>query len=385
MQRRAYTTEILGNLAFIVAVPVLARLAEPWLMPIAWTLGFGDFANLLTGFGGATDIGWEVAASLGLLSPDISAYATLTELDPLIGMGQLIDWAQTHPPTALIVVMPLTLVDYHLWVSFWIPAMIVMIAVSMRIMSVPAWVAYPVAVAIAVTQPGLQGLGSTYPVIAVLVALAWRYRTNPAVSGTALAVLTASRGIGGLLLLYPVVKRRWSTVVLAAAILVVLSALALIIEPDVISNFTTNAMASVEFHLHEKHLVTLGSIAGHLGLPSVTPWIIAAAVLAGSIALKRELFWVLLWVTFAVSPLAWTQSFIMGIPLVVAMWQTGKLGRFLTLVLAIPIVSGLSGLSMSWIAFVVITGVGVLICPIGLVGPTSDRALAESREVQPAI
>lgn len=345
------------NALVLALVPLLARFIGPRILPIAEPLGFGGIIERLSGFGGWTDIGWDVVSSRGLAETGFSAYDTLRTLDPLIGMGWLVDEAQNHPPFARPLGLPLAFVDYSWWLPFWIVAMVLAIALSMRVMAVPGWLAYPLAVGLSVTFPGLFALTSNYPVAALALAMAWAYRTNWVVAGLSLAVLGATRGIGLLMLVYPLVHRYWKTLILALSVVVVSTLIAMAFEPDIWITYLEAGRHAIEINMQRGDLVTPTSIATGRGVPTVVVWVLAAAWVAIGIYRGRELFWLLAWFTFAVSPIAWYHSPIMGVPLGVIMWRTGTLGRILVILTVAAFASTTQYMSLGWLTLVITSGI----------------------------
>lgn len=66
--------ELLANLLVIAAVPLIARSLWPMFREGITNFGFAEIVEKLAGAGGWTDVGWEVASTIGLIKPDFSAY-----------------------------------------------------------------------------------------------------------------------------------------------------------------------------------------------------------------------------------------------------------------------------------------------------------------------
>lgn len=363
---RAGLIEVAANLLAIIVIPLVARALYPVVAGPLTGLGFGEFIDSVSGRGGFTDVGWEVAASAGLVDPAYGAYDGISTLAPLIGMPAYSDGAISHPPSSLVLGIPLVPVDYGWWLAFWVVASISAIALSMRLMRVPAWVAYPLGVGLCLTAPGMFGTRTTYPLAALLLAAAWTYRNRPLISGVAYGLLTASRGISGLLLVYPLVRRQWRTLAVAVGIVVTLTAVALLLEPDSLRGFLVEGRASIADSMERLDVYSFDSLSAMLGLPRWLPWIPAVILVIVGWRLGRDRFWLLVWLTQAVTPLAWSQTPLQAIPLGVAIWQSGRLGRFLALTMGILLaVTAPIGWNLAWPVLVVISGVAVLACPLG--------------------
>jgi hypothetical protein len=117
-------------------------------------------------------------------------------------------------------------------------------------------------------------------------------------------------------------------------------------------------------------LLTPGSIFRRYELSELLFYPIALIVAGIAIWRKQELFWVLNWLILAVSPIAWFHTIVMGIPLLVIIWRSGKLGQILVLVVgAASIAQPVNPFttlvfSIDWIVFVVAGGIALLFCSI---------------------
>ena len=205
----------------------------------------------------------------------------------------------------------------------------------MRILRVPAWVAYPVAVGICLTPSGMRALVGTYTVTALLIALAWTYRWHPVVAGVSYATLAASRGVAAVLLVYPLYKRQWRTLLVALGTLLGLLIVALVLEPTVVGDFLTKGRASIEVNVASPDLFTFDALASRRGVPRWAVWGVAAAVVLVGMVKGREVFWLSVWFMLAVTPIVWWSTPVMALPLFVVIWQSGQLGRFISLLVGV--------------------------------------------------
>lgn len=365
---RRHRWEVVLNVAAILVIPSIAA----WL----WTryeeairqFGLGELVSRLAGNGGWTDIGWEVASAVGLVRGDYSAYDSLEVLHPLIGMEvTFVDLSShSHPPMSLPLGLPLAPFDYGTWLAYWVVAALLMVAWSMRLLNVPAHIAYPLALVIALSVPGRWGLVSTYPVSALLVAWAWRSRDRWLTAGVAYGLFGATRGIGLLLLAYPLVRRQWRTILVAAGVVLGLLVIAVLLERDVITAWLTTSRASIEANMQRADLLSIGSIFRRFGYPEFLAWIIA--VIVGLIAWWRgsNLFWVLNWTILAISPIAWFHTIILAVPLLVMVWRSGRLGQVMVFIIAAASLTQLVDpyvvlvFSIGWITFIVATAMALL-------------------------
>jgi hypothetical protein len=235
--------------------------------------------------------------------------------------------------------------------------------------------------------PGRWGLVSTYPLSGLFVAWAWRSRQRWAQAGLAYGLLGATRGIGLLLLLYPLARRQWKAVATAIGVVVALLVVALVIEPDSLTQWLTTSRASIEANMQRPDLLTIGSILERNGIPEFWAYVIAAVVAIAALWRGSNLFWVLNWVILAVSPIAWFHTTLLGIPLMVMMWRAGRFGRIAVLVISASAMTQLVDpmvtlvFSIGWITFVVASGLALLVDQVGPREeiPLLSRARAASR------
>jgi hypothetical protein len=356
-------TEMVSNIAVILVLPLMARWLWSQYSDAIRQFGLGELMSRLAGEGGWTDVGWEVASAVGLIRGDYSAYDSLEVLHPLIGMDvTFVDLSShSHPPMSLPLGLPLVPLDYGTWLAYWAIVALLMMAWSMRLLNVPAHIAYPLALVIALSVPGRWGLVSTYPVSALLVAWAWRSRDRWLTAGVAYGLFGATRGIGLVLLAYPLVRRQWRTLLVAAGVVLGLLAIALFLERDVVTTWLTTSRASIEANMQRADLLTVGSIFRRYGYPEFFAWIIAAVV--GLTAWRRgsNLFWVLNWVILAISPIAWFHTIILAIPLLVMVWRSGRLGQVTVFIVAAASLTQLVDpyvvlvFSIGWMTFIMTT------------------------------
>ena len=357
---RRHRVEIGSNVAFFVLLPILARIFTEKLQSLAIPLGADGLASRLAGAGGWTDIGWEVAAASALVNPNYLAYATLSELEPLAGLGWLNDQSISRPPISIAPFLLLVPFSYASWLPFWISGSIVAISASMRLMGVPAWAAYPLTLAVTLSFSGQFSLTSTYPLAALLLALTWRWRRRPWLGGLALAGFGLVRGIGLILILYPIIRRRWKLAVVASGTVIVSTATALVLEPQSIAGFLRNGRESIELNLLAGNNVTPITLVNQWNLSSAVVYVGALGLAAWSLRQRRSLFWVLAWLSFAITPIGWYHSAVASIPLLVHIWGLSIVGRIAVLTTAGTFIASHSYMSYSWLVMVTSTGLTLI-------------------------
>lgn len=353
--------ELALNVPGIIALVWLAGFVQDHFSDAVSKLGLDWFMTAFSGQGGAADIAWEVAAARGWLDPDYSTYDPLTILGPLIGMNWAEDQAHSHPPFSIPMYAPLAPLDYQVWLPWWMAAMVSAIAISMRLMKVPPHLAYPLAVAVSATVPGRWALESSYPLAALLLALAWSFRRHPVAGGVTLGLLAAMRGPALLLFLYPVVRRRWRVLMWATGTVVLLTLVAIVVEPSIVAGFLEGGRASVEQSLALDNQWTPQALLERNDWPAPVWWLMALVVAAIAVKRGQHTFWILAWLSFALSPIAWFHSPIAGIPLLVAMWSASRLNQALVILVAAATAATTTAYSLNWLVFVLLTGLGLVL------------------------
>lgn len=365
--------EVVGNVAAILLVPQIAAWLWQRHAEALSQFGVGNLMSMLAGNGGWTDIGWEVASAKALVEPGYSAYDSLEVIHPLIGMDLTFQdfSSHSHPPMSIPLGLPLVPFDYAAWLPYWIVVALLMIAWSMRLLGVPAHLAYPLAIVIALTVPGRWGLVSTYPLSALLVSWAWNTRTQWRSAGIAYGLFGATRGIGLLLLIYPFAHKQWKAIATALGVVAVLLGIALAFEPAAMSEWLTTSRASIEANMQRADLLTLSSLLTRQEWAEAWVWLLAAVIAAAAVWRGSNLFWVLNWLILAISPIAWFHTVLLGIPLMVMMWRAGHFGRVAVLIVAASAMTQLADpmvtlvYSISWPAFVIASGLALLVNRVG--------------------
>lgn len=364
---RVSWAEVLVDLAIVAAIPFISQFTPGAIRDFIANLGLGDlFVYFTPASSTASDIGALVASSHALLDSAHSAYERLSILFSLVNVNWDVAHANMHLPFELTIWLPLALLPSPLWHAFWIAAMPFALALSLRLVGVQARFAYPIAIMFAFTIPGHFALPSTYPVMALALAVSWRYGSKPWIAGPCFAFMAGTRGVGAIMLLYPAIKKRWNVVVGALITLAILLAIAWLLEPTVVADFLTLGQASIEFSTSRADNLALPITMSRIGLPS---WVAIAAVIAATAVgfrLKRNQFWLLAWASMAISPIAWSYSLAMGFPLAAVIWKSGRLGQMCVLIMGIGVTATTTYFGASWLVFIVAGGIGVLACPIPL-------------------
>jgi len=360
--------------AVVLVLPSIAGLV-PGAVQHALDAGGGSLSTLLKALASpnaASDIGAQIASSHALLDPSLSAYAPLHTLFAAVGVDWNVLHSNTHLPFEFAVWLPVALLPSPEWHAYWVAAMPFVLALSMRVLSVPARIAYPVALIFIVTPVGLFALVSTYPVSALALAGAWRYRDNAWISGICYAFLAGTRGIAAIMLAYPIVTRRWKSAIVTVAALAIMLATVVALEPGIVGDFLTLGRDAMAFNTARHDNLSVTTVFAMLGIPVVLAIVMIGAMVAIGLWRKQELFWLLAWASMALTPIAWSYSVAMAVPLAVVIWRLGRLGQLAVLIMALGVAVTTSYYGPSWLVFVVVSGLALV-----LVNPGTGMSIGE--------
>lgn len=216
------------------------------------------------------------------------------------------------------------------------------------------------ALATSLTLVGQESLVTTYPLTALIIAIAWRFRHRPAIAGFAYALVGVFRGYQLLLYAYPLVRRAWRTLAIGIGVLATLTLTAVAFEPSVFHSFLEIAWPVAMLQTVAEVNLALPHILSMVGLPVWVAWVVTATL--GLLALRRRasLFWVLLWMSFAITPLVWIGSVVAGLPLATYVGVRSKWGAVLAGTVVIAVVGTSNYVTWAWPVFLVSTFLGLM-------------------------
>jgi hypothetical protein len=246
-----------------------------------------------------------------------------------------------YPPPLAALFAPISLIPYPVAAVLFIVGSGVLLGVALRILGVRDWRCYGAVLLGIPVQQGLA-LGTLSPLLAVLLALVWRYRDRTAVAAPALALLVVSK-----LFLWPVailflVTRRFRTLAAAVGIsLVAVVATSLPLGLTVFSDYPQ--LVDAVSRLEATSSISLYAFATSLGLSSVQSTVASFAVggllvVGAARAARRDesrAFRILVVAALALSPIVWGHYLVvLVVPL--ALWKP----RFSPVWLALSWVAG---------------------------------------------
>lgn len=361
--------EIVVTLAIALAmVPIRVVLATPGLSNWMAERNLGGMQTLLQGsYQISGDFGASVAQAAALLDPGFRAYDRLGDLYPLIGVTWDLDHVQMHPPVEIPLFLPFALISHETLVykalAYFLPiALLVCLAWSLRLMNVPPFPAWTISVIFAVSTTGLYALQSTYPIVALCFAITWRWRDNPWISGISLAILGAGRVVAWLVAIYFVLTRRLRTLLVAILISIALLVTALIFEPSVLGNFLEIGLNSAETTAGRSDNSALFSLVSHFGWFGQSLALVFLALIAVAAYFRRvNQYWFLVWLSMALSPIAWAYTAAALFPLGAFLWRLGRPAQVLTVLAAATTLGGFTYWGLGWSLTIVLTGLAFVV------------------------
>ena len=318
--------------------------------------GFRTAAALLRGDGPPVDLVQDYEGARSLVRGGDS-YEVLTRAYAQVGLRWPAEHRSTHPPTAFLLVLPVSWLSWRAASAVWAALMLAAIAASWWALGARWELAAALAPPTLLWPPAAWSLGQLTPLWLLGLALAWRWRGLPARAGAATALAALTKLLPALALVPFLVLRRLRVVVgfavVAGGALLVLLAL----RPGVVSRYVSVVRATGDDQAARgENSSLLWAFDHRFGAAGVAVAVVLVlVVLARSIVRLRgrELldewsWWAWGWAGVALLPIAWVYS---QLPLLPALAYCARRGGVVS--------HGLAGFAVS---------VPFLIDPFGLPG-----------------
>jgi hypothetical protein len=212
--------------------------------------------------------------------------------------------AYVYPPLTAVLVSPLTLLPPERADLLWLMLLINALAAALLLSGVRSRTALALAVIALPTLSALQ-TGSVTLVLAVLLALAWRYRDSPAVAGSCIGLAVALKLFVWPLIVWLVATRRYR----AAAIATAGAAVGLLSVLPFMSLRDYLAMADDLSALSAPDSYTLYALFSELGAPHQLAQVGWLAVGLGVLVAGRRSFGLCVLASLLLTPIVWMQYF----------------------------------------------------------------------------
>mgnify|MGYP002152409130 CR=1 FL=1 len=366
------------SLLLVLLVGFRAVLNSPPFSLLRWYVAqLGEGARLLIGQPSIEgDIAGNFAQARAVIDPDFRAYDRLVDIFPLIG----VEWSVGHGHPRLPMEIPLYVPALALGhesliyqaIAYALPVMsLLALAWSLRFMNIPLIAAWAAAMVLVVAPIGPFVLESTYPFVALSLALAWRFRDRPVIAALGIVLAGAGRGLALFPLLYFALTRRWRTVVMAVITLGALLGVAVALEPSVLSDFMGRGLDWGEQNAARDDNASLAAAL----IRPVYAYVLAAGIFALTLRRLETSYWSFVWLSAALAPIAWTYAAVALLPLGAYIWFKGAVCRVLVLIAALALLANGSYSGMSYAVATLALGVGLVLATWG-----PDQSLSGGQE-----
>lgn len=309
--RKALLVIAAAELALLLAVPAPANPDKPGVGG-----GFRTAAALLRGDGPPVDLVQDYEGARALTRGG-DAYEVLTQAYAQVGLTWPAEHRSTHPPTAFVLVLPVSWLSWRAASAAWAALMLVAIAASWWALGARWEPAAALAPLTLLWPPAAWSLGQLTPLWLLGLALAWRWRAVPARAGAATALAALTKLLPTLSLVPFLVLRRLRVlvgfaVVGGSALLVLLA-----LRPGVVSRYVSVARATGDDQAARGENSSLLWAFGHrLGAAGVAVALVLVLVVLGRsiVRLRRGgvldewSWWAWSWAGVALLPIAWIYS-----------------------------------------------------------------------------
>ncbi|MBA2719592.1 MAG: DUF2029 domain-containing protein [Chloroflexi bacterium] len=175
-----------------------------------------------------------------------------------------------YPPPFVLLLLPLGLLPSAIASNLWLGTSAVMLLAGIAILPVRPTVRWAILLLAGLSWPVAYALklGQVGPLLLLLFAVGWRWRDRPIVFGLAGAIGTIVKIQPGIVLAWAVLTRRWTAVVVAAALLVLASVIATVVAggPSIWADYLT-LLRIVSDPITTPHNFTPGAVAYQMGAP----------------------------------------------------------------------------------------------------------------------
>lgn len=357
------TRETIWTLALLlIFTAARALLTMPIFSVAKWYVSqLGEGAYVLLGKPVISgDIGANFAQARALIEPSYSAYDELARLYPLIGVNWDVSHGTPRLPMEISLFVPIAALDYwspaYQAIAFALPVVAILaMAWSLRLLDIPVTAAWLVTAILVVSPIGPGVLESTYPFIALALAVSWRFRNRPLPAAIGLVIAGAGRGVALLTVLYFFAARSWRTVLWLVALLTFLLTIAVALEPTVVGDFYSSGL---EWGRVNAARPDNASLASALVRP-IYAYIVALVVFVLSARRASSLYWALVWLSAALTPIAWTYAAVALLPLGGFLWNKGRIPRACVAVAAVVLVANGSYAGLTYGVVVIMLGMGL--------------------------
>lgn len=290
------------------------------------------------------DIAQDYIGAQALVHPNEELYPILTNAFEKMGITWQADHRSTHPPTAFLFVLPITVFNYPIALVLWMMGMFFCIVFTARAFNLTWKMSFLAAFLSLAWPPTIWSLGQVTPIWMLGLALAYRYRHKPLLSGLFIGLASLPKYFAGIVLIHPVWRRRWSALIGFATVWLSAIALLLLLRSDALSSYVaSNVSNSMDQILRPDNgalVINAWRMGGWLGVAVVI--ILILCVFWVGLRNESPSAWVcLVWLGIACLPITWVYSLLPLLPwLIITIASGNKYPRmFAIIAVALPYAS----------------------------------------------
>lgn len=278
------------------------------------------------------DIAQDYLGARALINHNEELYPLLSSAFERLGLEWPAYHHSTHPPTAFLFMLPLSLFSYPVALVFWIIAMFVCLLLTARALNLP-WKVSLLASFLSLAWPGtIWSLGQLTPIWLLFSVLAYSYRHRPFFSGLHAAIASLPKFMAAPILIYHIKKRDWKAFIGFGSIWLTAVITILLLRSDSFTTYIiTNQTNSLEQILRPDNgalLILAWRFGGWLGVGIIS--LLILLVLWRGYKYDNSSGWAcLVWSGIALLPVAWVYSVLPLLPwLIMSFFSKNKVSSF---------------------------------------------------------
>jgi hypothetical protein len=284
--------------------------------------GIRTAASQLRGEGPPVDLVQDYIGARAVVAGD-EPYPILTEAFASVGLDWPSPHRSTHPPTAFLLVLPVSSLPWDIGAAVWAAAMIAAIAGSFWAFGLRFELAAVAAPLTLLWPSAAWSLGQLTPLWLLGIALAWRFRDRPWVAGAAIGFASLTKFLPALMLVPFLVLRRWSVLRGFAVVWAIAVSALLVLDAGALERYVDVARSGGgEQAARGENSALLVAAEHRFGIAGLSVAILVqAAVLVTSLrrlrsrgSLDRWSWDAWTWAGIALLPIAWIYSLLPLLP-----------------------------------------------------------------------
>jgi hypothetical protein len=286
----------------------------------------GDRDPFFLGNGRKADFAQDYIGARALLSQE-ELYPVLGPAFDRIGLKWDVEHRSTHPPSAFLLALPLAGLDYPIALRIWAAAMTLCMVAAGRAFGLPwRWAIFATLLSLA-WPPARHSTQQHTPIWLLGLALGYRFRVRPFVSGAWVGLASLPKFLAASVLLVHLRRWQWAaTAGFGTVWLVTILILVLVRRDSVAAYLWDNQINFMDQMLREGN-GALGVVAWRLGGSAGIAAVVALALLVtwAAVRSRDDHAWAgLTWLGVALLPIAWVYSLLPLLPWLLRVVLVGR-------------------------------------------------------------